>query len=114
MIKSNCLFDNIAMSLSNIINDNIIKVRALNGALCLVSVWATVRYYSVTSHADANKSLISPWQHNGALRLVSVWATATTLSADVVLKCVLLSAAFGACFYYDAGHNNVSQSTHRK
>ena len=29
LIKSNCLFDNIAMPLSNIINDNIIKVWAL-------------------------------------------------------------------------------------
>ena len=29
LIISNCLFDNIAMSLSNIINDNIIKVWAL-------------------------------------------------------------------------------------
>ena len=29
LINPNCLFDNIAMTLSNIINDNIIKVQAL-------------------------------------------------------------------------------------
>merc|ERR1712212_763434 len=42
--------------------------------------------------------------HNGAVRLVSAWSSASTLNYDVVLKIVLLVAAFGAYFYYDAGN----------